>query len=347
MAKIYDDMGFYDLDEYIDESYLDWVNTDPSDILSYPISFLNDALGGITKSELVVLGADSGQGKSEIANELSFQNAEKGKRVYLFSLEGDKYDVINRQRYKEYVWRTKLCERWDMYVSYRDFLQNKAPKTMASEILDLDEEFKRKYKTLKIYNREDSLNIDLFESHLEMINDRADIVIIDHLHYFEFQSANEYSELTEIMKRVKRLQDKHRVPIILVSHLRKKDKTRTFPDQNDFHGSSNIVKQADTCIVFSHIEPNQEEDNAEYEKQVESNLYKTGIRIAKSRTGFSSRLIAIVNYDTINRKYEDQYKLAICGNNYITMMDEANYPRWSKNAKTKFYERDGTVESFT
>lgn len=224
-----------------------------------------------------------------------------------------------------------------MYVPYRDFIQGSMEadlkEKIRGEILSLDELFKIKYKTLNIYAREDALDMGLFEAHLNLINGSADVVIIDHLHYFDFKSKDEYSEINEIMKRLKGLQDKYRVPIVLVSHLRKKDKTRVFPDQNDFHGSSNIVKQADTCIVLAHIEP-QEEDNSNYSKQIRTNTYETGIRVAKSRTGFPSRLLGIVDFKMDARCYTDDYRLAVCGNNFVSMMDKPDYPKWSR-----YYEK--------
>ena len=331
--------GFYDLGEYIDTSFIDWDDTNPKNNLKYPIPYMNEALGGMSKSELIVIGADSGIGKTELVNAIAFENAAIGKRVYLFSLEGDRYEVINRQRYKEYIQMVNECHRTDMFLTYRDFIQGNIPEdkkdAIREEILSLDELFKSKYKTLNVYAREETLSMSLFEAHLELINENADLVIIDHLHYFDFKSKDEYSEINEIMKQLKALQDKFRIPIVLVSHLRKKDKTRVFPDQNDFHGSSNIVKQADTCIVLAHIEPQSEEDNKEYQTQIKSNKYETGIRVCKSRTGFPSRLLGIVTYDMNKRQYTEDYILAVCGNNFVSIMDKADYPSWSRYAKTE------------
>jgi len=328
--------GFYDLAEYVDTSFIDWDETRPEQMLKYPIEYLNEALGGMSKSELIVIGADSGVGKTECVNSIAFENAGKGKEVYLFSLEGDRYEVINRQRYKEYMRMVAATKRWDMSITYRDFIQGNIPAEkrdkVRGEILALDEMFKAKYKTLHIYSREDALDMDRFEAHLALIG-RADLIILDHLHYFDFKSKDEYGEINEIMKRMKGLQDRYRVPIVLVSHLRKKDKTRVFPDQNDFHGSSNIVKQADTCIVLAHIEAQSEEDNAEYKQQVKTNKYETGIRVAKSRTGFPSKLLGIVTFDMNTRQYDDRYSMAVCGNNFVSMLAPCDYPKWSKYAE--------------
>jgi len=337
------DTGFYNTDKYIDESYLDWSSTDPRQILEYPIAYLNDALGGITKSELVVIGADSGVGKTEMANSLAFHNASAGKNVYLFSLEGDKYDVVNRQRYKMYCDMVQESKCYEKGITYRDFIQNRISNhlraSVRSDMLVIDDMLKVKYKTLKIYNREKSLSMDAFEAHLELINGSADLVIIDHLHYFDFKSRDEYGEINEIMKRIKRLQDNCRVPIVLISHLRKKDKSRVFPDQNDFHGSSNIVKQADTCIAVAHVELQDEKDNDAYGEQIKANIYQTGIRVVKARTGFSQRIVGVLDFDLQNRKYSREYNLMICGNNFITPMESENYPKWSKNARTQYNDK--------
>jgi len=331
------DTGFYNFERYVDESYLDLVSTDPNKMISYPIPYLNDALGGIMKSEFVVIGADSGCGKTELANSIAFHNARQGKEVYLFSLEGDRYEVMNRQRYKLYMQMVNETARYDMKITYREFMQNKFDdkfrKKFHAELIVIDELFKSKYKSLHVYNREEFLTMDLFEGHLDLIKNKAEVIIIDHLHYFDFRTSNEYSEINEIMKRIKRLQDTYRLPIILISHLRKKEKTRIFPDQNDFHGSSNIVKQADTCIAIAHPDIVSEESNKDYEEQVKTGVFRTGIRVVKARTGFSSRLLALVDYDLSKRRYDKGYKLAICGNQFITDMDEENYPKWAKEGK--------------
>jgi len=338
MTLVNGDTGFYNLEQYIDEAYMDWTATDPDQMLTYPIAFLNDALGGIMKSELVVIGADSGCGKTELANHIAFHNASKKKRVYLFSLEGDKYEAIQRQKYKEYTQMVNRTGRKDMAISYRDFIQCKnLPQGISEEILQLDELFKKKYSTLNIYNRESVLNIDLFEAHLDMLSTKADLIVIDHLHYFDFQTSNEHSEITEIMKRIKQLQDKYRLPIVLISHLRKKEKGRVFPDKDSFHGSSNIVKQATTAIIIAHATPTTEQDNKDYEEQIKNNIYATGVRIAKSRTGFSDKLLGVIDYDLNKKAYEKEYLLSICGNQFITPMDKLNYPRWAINAKPRDY----------
>ena len=319
------DRGFFDFNQYVDEAHMD-LTTQPGEYnITFPINFLEDALGGMVQSELVVIAADSGVGKTELVNKIAFHNTIRKKNVYIFSLEGDKYDFINRYKYElfcEYLTRTDLC---GAICSYREFLINKIPKEGKSILIELDDMIKTRGKTLKVYNREEDLSLERFEAHLDLINDQADLVIIDHLHYFDFHKK-EYEAINEIMKRIKKIQERYRIPIILVSHLRKKDKLRTFPDQEDFHGSSNIVKQADTCIVMAHVDL----DDANAKDQITSNIYKTGIRIVKSRTGFSQKLVGVVDYKIESRAYSDNYSLMVCGNNYMDYIEKL--PRWAKRA---------------
>jgi len=338
MGLLNEKTGFYDMPMYLDEAFLDWTSFEPSNLCLYPIQYLTDSLGGIMKSELVVIGADSGCGKSELANSIAFINAGNKKNVYLFSLEGDRYEVIQRFRYRQYIKSCYSSGRKEMVISYREFIHRRnLPKGIEEEILVIDELFKAKFKTLNIYNREDVLDIKKLEAHLEIIDSKADLVVLDHLHYFDFLSDNEHAEITKIMKSIKRLQDKYRVPIVLVSHLRKKDKGRVFPDKNDFHGSSNIVKQADTAIIIAHPEVVTEEDNEKYQEQIQNNIYKTGIRVAKSRTGFGEKVVGVVDYDLNKRGYEREYKLSIIGDKFIMPMDRSKYPKWAINAVPENY----------
>jgi len=330
--------GFYKLDQYVDESYMDLSTQTGEYQIGYPLNFLKDALGGMTKSELLVIGADSGVGKSEAVNNIAFHNAKEGKKVYIFSLEGDKYDLINRHRYSCFLEELARRHQGGLACSYREFLINKIPEKGKDLLQAIDEEIKNNLKTLKVYNRKEDLSLALFESHLDLINAEADLVIIDHLHYFDFHKK-EYEAINEIMKRIKKIQEKYRIPMILVSHLRKKDAMRSFPDQADFHGSSNIVKQADTCVVMAHIDVGEDGDA----QQIKTNTYQTGIRIVKSRTGFSQKIIGVMDYDLEARKYSDEYTLKVCGNNYIANINEP--PAWAKHARSEKQTEEKNADS--
>ena len=324
-------IDFYEWEDYVNTSFRDLILKDPDSSLEYPIKYLNDALLGIDKSELIVIGADTGLGKTELVNNIAFHNAEKGKNVYLFSLEGDTFDVVNRERYKLFCEYIKKSNMKDVELDYRKFVMNKYDVDLTLIIKnEIDEVLKRKYRTLRVYGGHGTsgISIDRLCSHLDMLEGTPDLIVIDHIQYFNFMTSNEYSEITEMMKKLQEKKKQYRVPIILVSHLRKKGLDRGFPSNDDFHGSSNIAKQADTCIILSHV--NFDEDDT-YEKQISTGIYQTGIRITKSRTGLSQRIIGVVDFNLNKRKYEEEYSLAVAMPMGVKKMKAENYPKWAKH----------------
>ena len=191
-----------------------------------------------------------------------------------------------------------------------------------------------------VYTRRNPLDKNSVVRHLEAIHNDVDMVVIDHLHYFEFLSGLEHSEITDIMKSVKMLTDKYRIPIVLVSHLRKKNKDRTFPDDDDFHGSSNIAKQSNTNIIISPVTLSE----FPYAEQVETNRFSTGIRISKARSGIQRKLIGVVDFDLTTRSYCDAYKIAEIRRDSIEPLPRDYYPGWAKKPEDTDEEKETLTE---
>ena len=72
-------------------------------VCKYGIGYLDQALGGIHKNELVVIGAWSGIGKTTLVEHIVAENSSKGKRVAFFRLEGDKEEFAHIQTWKRIV----------------------------------------------------------------------------------------------------------------------------------------------------------------------------------------------------------------------------------------------------
>jgi len=327
---------FHSWDSYADEAIKDIFVRHEGDMCKYPIKYLDDALLGIAKSELVVIGSDTGVGKSQLLNDLAFTNARMGKQVYLFSLEGDKYEVAHREIYKQVANKYYKEERSDQDMSYRRFVFNKL-EGLEPEMLEVVDQMKNKYRNLHIYTRFKPLDIDTLAEQMELIKSDADLVILDHLHYFSFDES-EHIALTKIMQKIQQLKTTYRVPIVLASHLRKKGKDRVFPDNNDFHGTSNIAKQADTCIILAPIHFGEEDDD-----QFKSGVYPTGIRITKGRHGISQKLVGVTNFDLNRKTYEDDYYIAVVGFEGVRKLDTSQYPRWARkivNWSDSFTKKD-------
>lgn len=86
----------------------------------------------------------------------------------------------------------------------------------------------------------------------------ADIVIIDHLHYFTRELQNTAEELGMITKEFKKNSIRHKIPIILISHTRKSsDSYSNKTGINDLRGSSYIAQDADVVLMVH--KPNDDE----------------------------------------------------------------------------------------
>ena len=82
--------------------------------------------------------------------------------------------------------------------------------------------------------------------------DDCSLVIIDHLHYIDFEEHSENVGVKRNVAKIRTLVNKYRVPTILISHLRKsfRGTDSIVPQIDELHGSSEISKQANHVISF-------------------------------------------------------------------------------------------------
>jgi replicative DNA helicase len=285
-------------------------------IPSFGITLLDEALDGMLKNDLVVIGSDSGVGKSDLCLNMALHNAMRGLKVGLYYIEGGANEAIYRIKWK------MICDEY--YSNQYQFIDMDYRKWRMNKIksLQLDEIELKCYQNL-YQNIKDNIVIadiksgmtvqDLNQSFLsgftsikkvdgwdtDSIN--ADLIIIDHLQYFDLVNPkNEYAEMTQILKQVNNIVQFYKVPVVLVSHLRKKDKERGLPSQEDFFGTSNIPKISSISITVC---PDFEDQDCE------KNVYPTWFRIVKSRTGIRSNIAARAFFDTKLSKYRPGYEL--------------------------------------
>lgn len=310
-------------------------------LCNYGIKPLDNALLAIAKNEFVVIGADSGVGKSEMALEIARHNAKNGKKVALFYLEGGHIEAMQRMKWKD------ICEEYyknpcGIEMDFRKWALNMAVDKKIHDIsAEIYENLKDSYKdNLFFYPIAQDFKIEelissildfhkLTESKFgpfayEGLYD-LDLIIIDHLQYFSLdQAENEITEITKIIREVKKITDHKNIPVILVSHLRKKGKDRGLPDQEDFYGSSNIPKISSTAITLS---PFSQEDN------LDANIYPTFFRIVKSRIGIRPNYAMLCNFNLTNRKYADKYqvyKINKDGHLFGEPLTTEELPKWAK-----------------
>lgn len=333
------------------------LNTDLKNLCSYGIKPLDDALICINKGELVVIGADSGVGKTEIAIQIASHNAKLGKKVALYHLEGGYQEAIARMKWRDisqeyYLNHSKV----GIEMNYQKWVVNLNQDRLLTEIeakVWLD--YKERYgDNLFIYHSEQDLTItDFLASLLDfhslytafgnpLTNDQRskgfdlDLIVIDHLQYFSLdQGESEITEITNIIRQVKKITDNYRIPVVLISHLRKKTKDRGLPEQQDFYGSSNIPKIATTAITITP-QLNKEDFS--------NHIYPTWLRIVKSRMGIRSSMAILSDFDGKQKAYSDKYDIYKVNNDGHTSPEpllESELPKWAEgHTKPKVSTRD-------
>lgn len=306
--------------------------------VEFGIDFLDDALSGILKNDLIVLGAKTGAGKSQMAVMISEACAKKGKRVGFFALEAEEYEIEMRSHYRkisdifygEKLYQQEKFKHIDL--NYQDWYINKYgdifDDVLSRSILDskdYQQNIFTKY-TSNGYTAED-FKKDLFE-----LKHKVDVIVIDHLHYFDFEDGkNENSEITNLTKLIRSQVLELNIPIFLVVHLRKRDKRAKalLPDEDDFHGSSNIIKISTRAVIIARDRNTETHDHS---------MIPTLFRICKnrfdgSRTMYVGRLM--FNYKTMT--YEPGYNLCQLSPNEeeLIEVEQHRLPKWAKRAVVK------------
>ncbi len=256
---------------------------------------------GIIPSDLIAIGAKSGIGKTEFAMHIARVNAEAGNRVAYLALEAEKHEISRRLKYREMakLYYNDPNRHWSAPFNYRLFRFNKLDEKFGPYEQQAENNLKETLSNMLIYYKEETFDVEHLAKFLQNLKNEIDILVIDHLHYFETYDSNECREMKNIMKRIRDLNLIYNIPIIVVAHLRKNG-VNHIPDLEDFMGSSDIGKIVTTAIMIA----------PDYESQdYKSGSHGTFIRIVKSRLGNVSRLVGYANFDSQQCQYSSMLKL--------------------------------------
>ncbi len=281
--------------------------TKEEDICSYGYDFLSDKLIGIFKGDLVIVGSETGGGKTTFVNHIANYNAKQNKKIAIFSLEDDSDNLMINSLYFEI---NKLREK-EGYKSYpyKEFRLNKLGdiegwKSKAYESIRNDniQYFKRADDS--IMTEKELLN------KLKQIKNEFDLVIIDHLHYVNFEkSRSRAEEIENFMKNLSSITINEGLSVILVAHYKKLGGAK--PTDESFKDSQAIPHNATTTIHIWRDRSIDEDESGEDEEENFINLrkYETEFFIQKSRMPFGTGSVkAYFNPTTNNYDNNEEWK---------------------------------------
>lgn len=263
-------------------------NTKKEDIISYGYSWLDEKLSGIFPGQLILVGGESGTGKSTFTISVMY-NCQKPTAV--FALEERLEDYGKKAIYFE-IGKIRHAEGkkqypWNVFV--RGELNN--DPIFLDYIAKAYENFKdRKYPYFQKIDKR--VTIELVEKRIEVLSIMSGVklFLIDHLHSFDLISGkNSKADFIEdVMVRLGSLARRLNVSILIVAHYRKLNGNR--PTLDSFKDSISIVQNASTVI---NIWRNREEGISEEDR------YKTQFIIAKTRDlGGEGKIDVMFNHHT-------------------------------------------------
>lgn len=290
--------------------------------LSFP--FLGDALTGFLDTDFCLIGARSGVGKTQILMEIAKTAACAGKKVVFFALEAEDNEIEMRIQYQ--LFSKAYFEdpgRMRRDISYRAFRLGELYEVFAPYTDSVLDYFDRNLGTLVTSYRQERFGYEDFEQQLSSIRSHEpDLVIVDHLHYFDLGRGSDRNEkMSQLCKQIRALNLEYRIPFICAAHVRK-DLERLLPDQEDFMGSSDIFKVSTVISMFG---------KAPGGYNPKSGIQETLFSIPKARTG-SIPLVAKLAFSYHYQAYAKEYSLGTLspdGKRFIELETDS-YPPWAK-----------------
>jgi replicative DNA helicase len=217
-----DQIAFVPMSEYTDKAREFAQSFGKMQGLSSGYLSVDELTKGFVKGEVTVIAGKTSRGKTTLAMNIANNIALRDYKVLFVTMEMTKVQLTSRY----------------MYINGGD-----------------TEDY-NKVAQNTVYQKNDELDwksIDgLVARAKQMLN--VDLVVIDHLHYFTRETDSKLAEdLGRITKELHKNAERHDVPIILISHVRKTEGNKE-ATMDDLRGSSYIAQDADTVLMVGMSE---------------------------------------------------------------------------------------------
>lgn len=325
------------------EEVLDCFNNKPvKNKLYYGVEFLDTALGGIIESDLILIGAYSGVGKSEFVTTVAQNNAMSNKQVVYYALEADQNEIHNRMLYREiaHIYYNEHGKR--EHISYSDFILGNINQLIKTERDIAITRMVNLFNNLHIiYRTTEDITPDDIAQDMAARYSGTDLFILDHVHYVDYETDNENKGLKNLAKTLRTIALTYNTPIIAISHLRKKDRFNKSitPGLDEFHGSSDLTKIATKVITFAGYDS----------KDLEPHRKNTLFRIAKNRIdGSVTHYVCKLVFNIKTNSYEEKFSighLSECYEKYVSINNLDKIPYWAKRINNLEFEDVGLLST--
>lgn len=275
--------------------------------LPYCHAFLDDYLRCVMPHDLILLGALTGAGKTEMARGIAASNAAAGRHVFYFALEAEPDEIERRNKFSVLA---GLVARRRVDIpggfNYADWRCGRLEMYLREIDDEADEIIGKRYATLHTYYRDSKFDHQTIRRLFLAIKDQADLIVLDHLHYVDIEDDNENRGFKMTVKMIRDVSLGIGKPVLLIAHLRKRDMSRKslVPTVEDFHGSSDITKICTRAVLLAPAPKLAIE-----EMPRRHGAAGTFFSIPKDRISGACNLIALCDFDWRTKTYDANYTL--------------------------------------
>ncbi len=269
------------LEQYWEESGLATIPSETTGQLSHVntgFPALDELLGGLQRSDMIVLAARPSLGKSSLALSIARNAAlEQGAQVALFSLEMSKEQLVQRLLSSEAAVDSKRV-RLRQYTPAQERRVMDATGRLSGASIYIDDS-----PAIRVVEMRSKARRLHYERGI-------DLIIVDYLQLIrgDSRAENKVQEVTEISRSLKALARELNAPLIAVSQLSRAVELRTphIPQLSDLRESGSIEQDADVVMFIYRDEVYYTKED--WEKRNPEKPYPEGIAniiVAKHRNG--------------------------------------------------------------
>ncbi len=273
-ARSLDEMAALHEDSFFDPArlaadFIEYIHAGPSECFTLPFARLNHCLGGgIRRQQMTIMGGWTSHGKSVAMDQMLEHLSDQGLRTHLY---------MNEMSHQERV--TRLITR-KTGIPYQDILT----QALTFEDQKLVED------TVKAglpFSISPCAGWSVEELAFDIRNREFDVVGVDVLHLFDYDSEIELARISRLLNRVAKQSKCHVIATVHLNEGRANDVTRPRPVTRDIRGSGMLKNDADNVMfVYREQDPNTGDP-----------VNSSCLYLAKARNGMLGRADTMFNPD--------------------------------------------------
>lgn len=304
-------------------------------IIPFGISYPDTIFKGILNTDVVLIGAKPGAGKTEIITTIGNNILTAGYSVAMFLLEAEPKEASRRILYRELAkaYHSKEFFPTNTFRKFNfvDWEAGDFDDILLDKEKQVAKEISAKLKKMFIRYKYDTFDTEQLKKEMISMKSKVDVFLIDHINMIDIDSENENRAMTDLIATIRQTALVIKKPVVVVSHVRKSDpRNKTIlPNLEDFHGTSNLAKICTKALMIGPA----------YDKESSPTLFPTYMRAVKFRKdGSRTRYTASINFDITKNSYEEVFELGLMKNGdteFEPITEEHKLPYWAKIKKGK------------